>query len=36
MKKLAVALALIPAVALADLKIGTVEMMTLVRNHNSY
>lgn len=36
MKKLAVALALIPAVALADLKIGTVEMMTLVRNHKSY
>jgi len=36
MKKLALALALVPALALADMKIGTVEMMTLVRNHKSY
>ena len=36
MKKLAIALALVPALAMADMKIGTVEMMTLVRNHKSY
>ena len=36
MKKLAIALALVPALAMADMKIGVVEMMTLVRNHKSY
>ena len=36
MKKLVFALALVPVLAVADVKIGTVEMMTLVRNHKSY
>ena len=36
MKKIVFALALVPALAMADMKIGTVEMMTLVRNHKSY
>ena len=37
MKTLAVALAVIvPSLVMADLKVGTVDMMTLVRNHKSY
>lgn len=36
MKKLVIALALVPALVMADMKIGTVDMMTLVRNHKSY
>ena len=36
MKKLVFALALVPAFVMADMKIGAVEMMTLVRNHKSY
>ena len=36
MKKLVIALALVPAIAMADLKIGTVEIGILIRNHKSY
>ena len=36
MKKLMAVLAVVPMVAMAEMKIGTVEMMTLVRNHKSY
>ena len=36
MKKLVIALALVPALAMAELKIGTVEIGILIRNHKSY
>ena len=36
MKKLVIALALVPAIAMADLKIGTVEIGILIRNHKRY
>ena len=36
MKKLVFAFAIVPALVMADMKIGVVEMMTLVRNHKSY
>ena len=36
MKKLMAVLAVVPLVAMADMKLGTLDMMVLVRNHKSY